>query len=161
MVCQHQGIWRNETVTALKIWSDFSFARALPQQDLTPLEPGTPPTQKLTLFWFSSPVLSPKSHPPATQTAKMGTSCVSPGLISRCAVESYRSIIWAPCLGLITNTTHVVFKAWKSPLAPCGGSWGSSVEQHGWRRPHHDIRNSTRFCRGLKWMPSLCLPPCN
>lgn len=78
-------------------------------------------------------MLSLKSHPPASQQ-KWGPPRHPQG--------SSPDVLWsptevsAPCLGLITHTTCVVFPASEPPLAPWHGSWGSSMDRHGWRDPN-------------------------
>lgn len=134
-------------LTAFKIPSDFNWARALTQQHLTPLEPGTSPSHKthfvLTVIPGIISEITPTCH-----SAKMGTSHASLELISRCAVESYRSISSLSGAGhpynmcglhsLKTPTGSLVWKLWKLN----GPTW---VEG-----PQHDIRNSNGFFGCLK-----------
>lgn len=101
MACQHQGILRSEMVTAFKIPSDFHSARALTQQHLTPLEPGTSPTHKTHFVLTFIPHIISEIPPTCHPVSKNRDLPTSLGLISRCPLESYRSISsvskgWSP-----------------------------------------------------------------
>lgn len=117
-------------VTAFRIPSDSNPTWAFTQQPLPPLESGKSPTHEnhfvltFILFFHIISEITPTCH-----SAKMGSSRMSRGLISRCAVESCRSVRsgadhpYHMC-GLHSLKTTAGCSAW---------SWESSMDQHRWR----------------------------
>jgi len=78
-------------VTAFTIPSDFNSARALTQQHLTPLEPGTSPTHRNHFVLTSIPHIISEISPTCHPASKKGDLPHIPGAgISRCVVESYQ-----------------------------------------------------------------------
>lgn len=141
-------------VTAFKIPSDFNSAKALTQQHLTPLELGTSSIHKTHfVLTFIPHIISEITH--TRHSEKMGAPCVSPGLISRCVVESKRSISslsgddhpYNMC-GLYSLKTTTGSLAWRLEKLN-GPTW---VEE-----PQHNIGNSYEFFRCLKMYANVRL----